>query len=81
MFFTSLGDEAAARSTRDELRGYGVQADYMLLDGAGPESVSQLIDAAAEALGLADVLVNNAATATRTGFLDLTPDSTSASWR
>lgn len=74
VFFTALGDEAAAQSALTELRGHGVRADYMLLDGADPDGVPRLMDAAAGALGLADVLVNNAATFTRGAFLDLTPD-------
>ncbi len=73
VFFTALSDEPAARSTRAELRGYGVAADFTLLDAAAPDAVDRLMGAAAEAIGLPDVLVNNAATATRTGFLDLTP--------
>ncbi|MFD5556208.1 SDR family NAD(P)-dependent oxidoreductase [Streptomyces sp. NPDC127068] len=73
VFFTALNDEPAARSTLAELRGYGVQADYMLLDAADPDAVPLLMESASKALGLADVLVNNAATATRTAFLDLTP--------
>ncbi|MET7937542.1 SDR family oxidoreductase [Streptomyces sp. NPDC005322] len=74
VFFTALNDEAAARSTLAELRARGVRADYMLLDAAELDAVPRLMDAASEALGLPDVLVNNAATATRTAFLDLTPD-------
>ncbi|TDD79320.1 SDR family NAD(P)-dependent oxidoreductase [Actinomadura rubrisoli] len=74
VFFTALRDEAAARSTLAELRGHGVRADYMLLDGADPDGVPRLMDAAAGALGLADILVNNAATTTRTAYLDLTPE-------
>ncbi|MFG2328461.1 SDR family NAD(P)-dependent oxidoreductase [Streptomyces sp. NPDC048604] len=74
VFFTALSDEAAARATRDELREHGVRADYMLLDAADPDAVPRLMDGATQALGLVDVLVNNAATATRSAFLDLTPD-------
>ncbi|WP_433324111.1 SDR family NAD(P)-dependent oxidoreductase [Spirillospora sp. CA-294931] len=74
VFFTALRDEDAARSTRAELRDRGVEADYLLLDGADPDGVARLMDGAARALGGADVLVNNAATTTRTAYLDLTPD-------
>ncbi|WP_030621092.1 SDR family NAD(P)-dependent oxidoreductase [Streptomyces sclerotialus] len=72
VFFTARADEDAARSVRAELREHGVRADYMLLDGADPDSATRLLDTTAETLGLADILVNNAGTATRTGFLDLT---------
>ncbi|MFI6390994.1 SDR family NAD(P)-dependent oxidoreductase [Nonomuraea sp. NPDC050540] len=74
VFLTALRDEDAARDTLAELRGYGVRAHYMLLDGADPDGVRKLMEAAGRALGVADVLVNNAATMTRTGFLDLTPE-------
>ncbi|MBC6460775.1 SDR family NAD(P)-dependent oxidoreductase [Actinomadura sp. HBU206391] len=74
VFFTALSDETAAQRTLGELRGHGVRADYLLLDGADPGGVPRLMDAVAESLGLADVLVNNAATTTRTAFLDLTSE-------
>lgn len=74
VFITGLGDEAAAVSAVAEFRGYGVRADYMLLDGADPGSAVRVMDVATERLGRADVLVNNAALTTRTAFLDLTPD-------
>ena len=74
VFFTALSDEAAARSTLTELRAHGVRADYMLLDGADPGGVPRLMAAVTETLGLADVLVNNAATTTRNAFLELTSE-------
>ncbi|MFI6501798.1 SDR family NAD(P)-dependent oxidoreductase [Nonomuraea typhae] len=74
VFFTALRDEEAALATLAELRGHGVRADYLLLDGADPDGVAQLMEAATRALGTADVLVNNAATMTRSRYLDITPE-------
>ncbi|POM22555.1 2-dehydro-3-deoxy-D-gluconate 5-dehydrogenase [Actinomadura rubteroloni] len=74
VFFTALSDASAARETAAELREHGVRAEYLLLDGADPAAPGRLMDEATRALGLIDVLVNNAATLTRTAYLDITPE-------
>ncbi|MFI6291530.1 SDR family NAD(P)-dependent oxidoreductase [Nonomuraea sp. NPDC050790] len=74
VFFTALADAEAAQATLAELREHGVRADFALLDGADPDGAGKLMAAAVAALGTPDVLVNNAATMTRTAFLDLTPE-------
>ena len=72
VFFTCRSDEAAARDLTDLGRGLGVRMDFLRLDAAASGAVETLLEAAMAFHGAVDVLVNNAATATRTPFLEIT---------
>lgn len=74
VFFTSRADRPAAKAMKSALTEYGVRAEFMMLEAGDNGSVERLLDETELAFGLADVLVNNAAMTTRTGFLDLTVD-------
>lgn len=69
LFFTARSDVEAADAARIVFQGYGVRADYMLLDVGEPDSVARLIERSETVLGLADILVNNVATGKRGEFL------------
>jgi glucose 1-dehydrogenase/3-oxoacyl-[acyl-carrier protein] reductase len=73
VFFTCRSDEAAARDLADLGQRLGVPMGFMPLDAAAAHAASRLLERAVAFHGAVDVLVNNAATTTRTGFLDLTP--------
>ena len=71
VFVTARADEEAAVEVVAQLRGFGVRAAYMLLDGSEDGGAGRLIGEGLGFLGAADILVNNAATAARTPFLDM----------
>lgn len=74
VFFTVRTDEAAAAELERWGAARGARVGSTRLEAADVTSVARLRDEALEFLGGVEVLVNNAATITRTGFLDVTLD-------
>ncbi|MCC5670377.1 glucose 1-dehydrogenase [Nostoc sp. CHAB 5784] len=70
VFLTAQTDEAAAQNLCEHLSSFGVRTSYTLLNAQEPDAVSHLFAASHKLFGCADILVNNAATATRTAFVD-----------
>ena len=71
VFLTTAMDEVAAGAVCARLADAGRQAGYMVLDAEEPDAVERLFDSAERRFGPADILVNNAATAARTPFLEM----------
>ncbi len=87
VFFTSRSDEEASRDLQTKISALDLAKDlggenassdeneakteFALLDNADFESVQSLLDSSIKFLGSIDILVNNAATMSRTLFLDL----------
>ena len=74
VFFTTRADTDAAESLLVELRAFNIEAAYMAMEATAVDAPEQLFAAAEAAIGPVDVLVNNAAETTRTGFLDMQTD-------
>lgn len=70
-------DAAAGRGAEDELRGLGYSAFFVDGDVTRPEQVAAAFGAAEQRCGGIDILVNNAALAANTLFMD----SDHAGWR
>jgi 3-oxoacyl-[acyl-carrier protein] reductase len=81
MMFASLGDavvlndisETAARDTADRIRAYGRDATHLAGDVSDPGVAEDLVSTAVRKFGRVDVLVNNAATLSRSTIEDLSP--------
>lgn len=71
VFFTTRADMAAAEEVLATLRALGIRAAYTVLEADEEGAAERLFAEAEAAIGPADILVNNAAQATRTGFLDM----------
>ena len=70
VFFTTLNDISKAQEVVDgHPKG---RVGYMQMNASEYDNVSRLFEEAVAFLGSIDILVNNAASITRTGFLDLT---------
>lgn len=74
VFFSTRVDETAAERVVRRGEELGVRMRFMRLDASEHSAVARLLDDAVAFHGRVDVLVNNAATATRTRFLDITPE-------
>lgn len=72
VFLTACTDKTAAETLCAQLLALGVKASYTLMDAKETNAVANLFDASYDFFGSADILVNNAAIATRTAFIDLT---------
>lgn len=72
VLFTFRADQQAALAVSAAVEGRGGRAWAIPLDAARLGAAEELLEAAVETLGGIDVLVNNAATTTRTAFLDIT---------
>ena len=71
VFLTAKSDEAAARDICATLAQLGRNVGYTLLDAADAGAIGQLFARSEACFGSADILVNNAATAARTQFLEM----------
>jgi len=69
-----LDDEDAAERVAGEICGHGRRAMAVRADVARLEQVQSMVDAAEDALGPIDILINNAGVFPRVPFLDLTED-------
>jgi len=69
-----LDDEDAAERVAGEICGHGRRAMAVRADVARLEQVQSMVDAAEDALGPIDILINNAGVFPRVPFLDLTGD-------
>ena len=69
-----LDDEDAAERVAGEICGHGRRAMAVRADVARLEQVQSMVDAAEDALGPIDILINNAGIFPRVPFLDLTED-------
>ena len=67
----SRGDRASADETAAQVRSLGVRAEVCLADLTTEEGARQLMEAAGEALGGIDILVNSAAIRRAVPFADL----------
>ena len=67
-----LDDEDAAERVAGEICGHGRRAMAVRADVARLEQVQSMVDAAEDALGPIDILINNAGVFPRVPFLDLT---------
>lgn len=72
LFFTTHTDLAAADEVVQLGKGTGSRVAFTRVDGADVNAAARLLKEAIDFLGGVDVLVNNAATITRTAFLDIT---------
>jgi len=70
-----LDDKAAAESAAKEITGLGRRAVTIAADISRPEEARRLVADAERALGVVDVLVNNAGIFPRAPFLELTEDT------
>lgn len=70
VLFTTLSDTNGAQALVDAYPK--AKVNFLQLDAAEASNVEILLHKAEDVLGQVDVLVNNAATITRTAFLDLT---------
>ena len=66
--------EERARETLALVEAEGAQATIVVVDLANLTAGEQVVDAAVEAFGGVDILINNAAIASGTNILDTTPD-------
>ncbi|MGE5263751.1 MAG: SDR family NAD(P)-dependent oxidoreductase [Acidobacteriota bacterium] len=66
-------DETTASSVAGEIRALGVAAAFVRTDITQPEDAKKMVQAALEAHGRVDILVNNAARWTTKLFKDMTP--------
>lgn len=66
--------EAAARTTAEEIRSYGVDVVLVQADVAQPSEAKRLVEAARDKFGRVDILVNNAGIFERTLMEDITPE-------
>lgn len=74
VFFTVRADVAAAERLASRAGETGARVSFIRLDASEPAAAARLLDASVEFHGRVDILVNNAATTTRTRFLDITPE-------
>jgi 3-oxoacyl-[acyl-carrier protein] reductase len=66
-----LSNREAVESVAEEARASGVEATSLLADVGDPDAVRTLAEAALEAFGKVDVVVNNAAIRPQAGFLEM----------
>jgi meso-butanediol dehydrogenase/(S,S)-butanediol dehydrogenase/diacetyl reductase len=66
--------EGSARTTAEEIRALGAQADALRIDLREPEQCTTMIARAVERFGRVDVLVNNAGVVRVRPLLELTPE-------
>lgn len=71
VFITSRADPAAAGAVCAGIAARGRQTGFLVMEAQTPDAVDSLFAAAEACLGPIDVLVNNAATAARTPFLEM----------
>ncbi len=67
-------DKAACERVADEVRAIGTDAIIVMADIGDRSAVNAMADAALQAFGRIDVLINNAAVRPASAFLDLTDD-------
>ncbi len=72
VFFTMRQDTEAARQVAQYGEGHGVRIQWAQLDASNDGGVDALFNASIDFLGGADIIVNNAATLTRSLFLEIT---------
>ncbi|MCR5371485.1 MAG: glucose 1-dehydrogenase [Clostridium sp.] len=65
-------NEARAQAAVEKIREAGGESVYVLADTSDLSSAKKIFDAAIEAYGTADILINNAGQLSGTNFLDLT---------
>ncbi|MFC6334159.1 3-ketoacyl-ACP reductase [Paenibacillus septentrionalis] len=65
--------EATLKEVAAELEGFGVKVAYAMADVAVKEQVDAAIETLTNQLGSADILINNAGTATFASVLDMDP--------
>lgn len=68
---TARSDRPAARDTVEALRAAGAEAHAIMLDAGEDDAVERLFAEAESVIGPVSILVNNAAMAARTPFLDM----------
>lgn len=78
VFFTTRSDRAAAERLVERGNELGVKMAFAVMDASDISNAARLLEESVAFHGRVDVLVNNAATTTRTGFLDITPEEYSA---
>ena len=66
-----LSNREAVESVAEEARAAGVEATPILADVGDPDAVRTLAEAALEAFGKVDVVVNNAAIRPQAAFLEM----------
>ena len=67
-------DKAACERVADEVRAIGTDATIVMADIGDQSAVSAMADAALQAFGRIEVLINNAAFRPASAFLDMTDD-------
>ncbi|GEL78631.1 3-ketoacyl-ACP reductase [Tenuibacillus multivorans] len=66
--------ESKLQYVAEEVKAYGVQADYVTVDIADIDAVNQAIDQLRANLGSADILINNAGVGSKGNLVDAEPE-------
>jgi len=71
VFFTSRADHEASENLKKELSESGGTVDYLVANNENWATLESLVNQSQDFLGKVDIVVNNAATMTRSLFLDI----------
>ena len=74
VFFTSRSDREAAESLQNEFSSANVKTSFLIGDNADWSTLNAVFSQSIDFLGHVDILVNNAATMTRSSYLDITKE-------